>query len=167
MRKGEKVTLWVMGVLVVGVMLKNILMPYSAEKDRSVPYYSTASKDEQQVGIDIIRHESCRTCHSLMTVKNIMNSVPAPILDGLGSLHNEQWFYAYFSAPNPQLILPSRLKAEYSMPSYSYLPDVQRHQLAHYMASLKVKDWYLEDTKKAEHLKLTGEEAPQNETPNE
>ena len=95
-----------------------------------------------------------------MTVKNIMNSVPAPILDGLGSLHTEQWFFEYFSASNPQTILPSRLKPEYQMPSYALLPELQRHQLAHYMASLKVKKWYLEETKKAEQVKLTGEESP-------
>ncbi len=167
MRKGEKVTLWVMGVLVIGVMLKNAFSPYSAEKDRTIPYYNIASKEDQQVGIDIIRNESCRSCHSLMTVKNIMNSVPAPILDGMGSLHTEQWFYEYFSAKNPQAILPSRLKPEYRMPSYAYLPELQRHQLAHYLASLKVQDWYLDETKKAEQLKLTGEEPRHNESPTE
>ena len=160
MRTGEKVTLWVMGVLVVGVMLKNTFLPYTNEKDRTIPYYSDASKLDQQIGIDIVRDQGCRSCHSLMTVKNIMNSVPAPILDGLGSLHTEQWFFEYFSATNPQAILPSRLKPEYRMPSYALLPELQRHQLAHDMASLKVKEWYLEETKKAEQVKLTGEESP-------
>ena len=85
-------------------------------------------------------------------------SVPAPMLDGLGSLRSEEWFYQYFSAANPQAILPSRLKLEFRMPSYAKLPENERRLLASYMASLKVKDWYLEETRKAEYVKLTGKE---------
>jgi len=55
-------------------------------------------------------------------------------------------------------ISPSRLKAEYSMPSYSYLSDADRHTLAQYLASLKVKDWYKQENIKAEYEKLTGKE---------
>jgi hypothetical protein len=44
------------------------------------------------------------------------------------------------------------------MPSYAQLSDNERHLLASYMASLKVKDWYLEETRKAEYEKLTGKE---------
>jgi hypothetical protein len=44
------------------------------------------------------------------------------------------------------------------MPSFSQLPESDRHALAGYMASLKVKDWYLEETRKAEFEKLTGKE---------
>lgn len=43
------------------------------------------------------------------------------------------------------------------MPSYAHLPEQERRQLASYMASLKVKDWYLHETKKAEYEKLTGQ----------
>jgi hypothetical protein len=87
-----------------------------------------------------------------------MKAVPAPILDGMGSLRSEDWLYQYFSAINPQAILPSRLKKEYQMPSYAHLPDSERRLLARYMASLKVQDWYLEETRKAEHEVLTGQE---------
>ena len=44
------------------------------------------------------------------------------------------------------------------MPSYAQLPESERRLLASYMASLKVKDWYLEETRKAEFEKLTGKE---------
>jgi len=91
-------------------------------------------------------------------VRNLIESVPAPMLDGLGSLHSEDWFYQYFSANNPQSIIPSRLKQEYKMPSYAMLPDDDRRLLAKYMASLKVKDWYLDEVKKGEFEKLTGKE---------
>jgi len=51
-----------------------------------------------------------------------------------------------------------RLKLEYRMPSYAQLPENERRLLASYMASLKVQDWYLEETRKAEYVKLTGKE---------
>jgi hypothetical protein len=44
------------------------------------------------------------------------------------------------------------------MPSYAHLHENERRLLAQYLASLKVKDWYLEDTKKAEYEKLTGKD---------
>jgi len=57
--------------------------------------------------------------------------------------------------------LPSRLKPEYRMPSFADLPDGERRVLAKYMASLKVKDWYLDSARAAEYEKLTGKEYPQ------
>lgn len=87
-----------------------------------------------------------------------MQSVPAPALDGLGSLKSEEWFFNYFSAENPQAIVPTRLKAEFKMPSFAYAPEEDRKILSEYMASLKVEDWYLEETKKREYEKLTGKE---------
>ena len=53
--------------------------------------------------------------------------------------------------------MPSRLKPEFRMPSYAALPEERRRLLAKYMDSLKVEDWYLEETKKREYEKLTGE----------
>jgi hypothetical protein len=44
------------------------------------------------------------------------------------------------------------------MPSYANMPEADRRLLANYLASLKVKDWYLEQTKNEEHDKLTGED---------
>jgi hypothetical protein len=81
------------------------------------------------------------------------------MLDGIGSLRAETWIYDYLSASNPQSVLPSRLKKEYQMPSYANLSDEDRHVLSTYLASLKVKDWYLEQTKKSEYEKLTGKES--------
>ena len=110
--------------------------------------------------MDIYHGNGCKECHSLWTLKDMMESVPAPMLDGIGSLRTETWLYEYLSASNPQSIIPSRLKKEYQMPSYAKLPDADRHVLSEYLASLKVKDWYLEQTKKAEYEKLTGKEMP-------
>ena len=50
------------------------------------------------------------------------------------------------------------LKQEYRMPSYAGMPENERHTLASYLASLKVRDWYLEQTRQAEYEKLTGME---------
>jgi hypothetical protein len=89
-------------------------------------------------------------------MKDVMQSVPAPMLDGIGSLRTESWLYDYLSSTNPQSILPSRLKKKYQMPSYASMPEADRKLMANYLASLKVKDWYLEQTKKDEQEKLTG-----------
>jgi mono/diheme cytochrome c family protein len=159
MRTGEKGILLVIAVLVVGGALWSFQRQSEAPpEDREIPFYSTASAELRQAAGAIYRRENCKSCHTLWTVRDIMQSVPAPALDGIGSLHDEQWFFEYFSAGNPQLILPSRLKAEYQMPSYAHLPDDERRTLAAYMASLKVKDWYLDEARKARCRKLTGEE---------
>ena len=149
----------IIAVVVLGLMLRNFWHVESGDEvDKGIPYYTTASADLTRDAMDVYRKQSCKNCHSLWTVRNMMDNVPAPILDGLGSLHSEEWFYQYFSAVDPQSILPSRLKQEFHMPSYAQLPDNERHLLASYMASLKVQDWYLEETRKAEFEKLTGKE---------
>lgn len=48
----------------------------------------------------------------------------------------------------------------YRMPSYAHLSEQERQTLAAYVASLKVQDWYLEETRKAEYEKLTGKPYP-------
>jgi len=108
--------------------------------------------------MDIIRSSNCKSCHSLWTLKDVLQSVPAPMLDGIGALRSEAWIYDYLSAPDPQAVLPSRLKKEYRMPSYAKLSDEERHLLSKYLASLQVKDWYLDQTRKLEYEKLTGME---------
>jgi sulfur-oxidizing protein SoxX len=161
MKRGEKVVLAVIAVIVLSLMGRNlwhIETEKAVDKDKGIPYYSTASKDLTRDAMEVYRKQGCKGCHSLWTIRNMLESVPAPILDGLGSLHSEEWFYQYFSAPDPQAILPSRLKLEYRMPSYAHLPENERHLLASYMASLKVQDWYLEETRKAEYEKLTGKD---------
>ena len=161
MRKGEKWVLGIIGAIVVFAMAKNIWQLNSdTEVDPGIPFYSTASPALSRAGSDTYRSLRCKDCHSLWTVRNMLEFVPAPALDGIGSVRNEAWFYAYFSAQNPQSILPTRLKQEYKMPSYAHLPEPDRRLLAAYMASLKVKDWYLEETKKAEYEKLTGKDYP-------
>lgn len=157
MRGGEK---WVLGIIaalvlyVVGRSLWQMGMP--RQQDPGIPFYSTASAELAREGSDLYRSLSCKDCHTLWTVRNMFESVPAPPLDGIGSLRDEAWFYSYFSAPDPQAILPTRLKKQYRMPSFAHLPEQERRTLAAYMASLKVKDWYLEETRKAEYEKLTG-----------
>ncbi len=161
MKRGEKVVLAVIAVIVLSLMGRNLWHIESdpeADKDKGIPYYSTASKELERDAMDVYHKQNCKGCHSLWTVRNMLESVPAPILDGMGSLHSEEWFFQYFSAANPQTILPSRLKLEFRMPSYAALSEHDRRLLASYMASLKVQDWYLEETRKAEYEKLTGKD---------
>jgi sulfur-oxidizing protein SoxX len=159
MRRGEKMILGLMGIIILALMARNFwTIETEKEPDKGVPYYSTASAELARDAMDVYRNNGCKGCHSLWTVRNMMESVPAPILDGMGSLHDEAWFYQYFSAPDPQAIVPSRLKQEYRMPSYAKLPEKDRRLLAAYMASLKVQDWYLQETRKAEYEKLTGKD---------
>jgi cbb3-type cytochrome oxidase cytochrome c subunit len=158
---GEVLILATIGVVVVGLMVRNVISLRSQrEPDRGIPFYSTAGPTLTRQAGDLYRRENCRQCHSLWTLRSAFESVPAPALDGIGSLRSEEWFYDYFSAPNPQRILPSRLKPEFRMPSFAGLPDTERRALAQYMANLKVKDWYLESTRSAEYEKLTGKAYP-------
>jgi len=161
MRRGETLILATIGVVVAGIMARNAInLHYASRQDPGIPFYSTADSQLAREGGDLYRSNNCRQCHSLWSVKNPFESVPAPALDGIGSLRSEEWFYQYFSAPDPQSILPSRLKAEYRMPSFASLPDGERRTLARYMASLRVKDWYLDGTRAAEYEKLTGKAYP-------
>ena len=158
MRAGEKGILAIIAVIVIGMMgyrAMNLTDP--DKRDPGIPFYSTATPELKHDAGTLYSRLGCSDCHSLWMVRNMMDSVPAPALDGIGSLRDEKWFYDYFSTENPQTILPSRLKPEYRMPSFAHLSDADRHLLAAYMASLKVKPWYLEETKKAEFEKLTGE----------
>ncbi len=161
MKRGEAVILAIIGVAVAGVMVRNaISLRSGAPPDRGIPFYTTASPGLARAAGDLYRSNNCRQCHALWTVKSVFESVPAPALDGIGSLRTEEWFYRYFSSPDPQSILPSRLKPEYRMPSFADLTDGERHTHAQYMASLKVKDWYLDSTRAAEYEKLTGKAYP-------
>jgi sulfur-oxidizing protein SoxX len=161
MRRGEVLILATIGLVVAGIMARNAInLHYADGQDRGIPFYTTADSALAQAGGDLYRDNHCRQCHSLWTMKNPFESVPAPALDGIGSLRSEEWFYQYFSSPDPQSILPSRLKAEYRMPSFATLPQNERRTLAKYMASLKVKDWFLEGARAAEYEKLTGKAYP-------
>ena len=157
MKRGEKAILALIGVfLVVGVIRS--MLHVEGKHDRDIPFYTTATHDLSVKGMAIYNKNGCSVCHSLWTMKDILESVPAPMLDGIGSLRSEAWLYAYLSSPDPQSILPTRLKKKWSMPSYASMPDGDRHLMAQYLASLRVKDWYLEQTKKSEYEKLTGKE---------
>ena len=164
MRKGEKGILVTIGVIVV--VFAGINMYRQAQEkgpDKGIPFYSTASHELQDKGASLTRQLECRQCHTLWGVRNVMQSVPSPSLDGIGSLHDEAWFYNYLSAADPQSIIPSRLKVEYRMPSYASLSDEERHTLAAYLASLKVKDWYMKDVRKSEYEKLSGKDYKSDE----
>jgi cbb3-type cytochrome oxidase cytochrome c subunit len=163
MKRGEKAILAVIVAVVLGLMgrsMWHLKSDQAQQGDQGIPFYSTASELVGRDALALIRDNGCKQCHSLWTVRDVMQAVPAPILDGLGSLRSEEWFFQYFSATNPQAILPSRLKKQYRMPSYAHLSESQRRLLASYMASLKVKDWYLAETRKAEYEKLTGKTYP-------
>ncbi len=157
MKKGERVLLAGIGLLVcAGVIRATVQRPQP--QDREIPFYSTATPALAQHAGDLLRSYDCRQCHSLWTTRDPMQAVPAPMLDGMGALRSEAWLYDYFSAPDPQAILPSRLKPEYRHPSYAAVPEADRRALAQYLASLQVKDWYLDQTRRLEHDKLTGED---------
>lgn len=157
MKKGERIVLAAIGLLVAAGVIRAIWQK-PASRDREIPFYSTAPGDLASAATDLVRQYNCRQCHSLWTMRDPLQAVPAPMLDGIGSLRTEAWLFDYLSAANPQSILPSRLKPEYRMPSYAGLSDAQRRTLARYLASLRVKDWYLEQTRRLEHDKLTGED---------
>jgi hypothetical protein len=156
MKRGEKVILAGIAVAVVGLAGFKFLT--RGEPDRGIPFHTTASDELAQAATAIYQHNGCKDCHALWSERDMLQAVPAPALDGIGSLRDEEWLYRYFSAENPQQILPTRLKKEYRMPSYAKLPEQERRTLARYMASLKVDDWYLEETRKAEYEKLTGKD---------
>lgn len=158
LRTGEKGIYALIAVVVIGFGLYNYieLQKHPVSEDPGIPFYSTANHTMALAATAIIRREGCRKCHTLWAVRDIIQHVPSPSLDGMGSLHTEAWLYDYFSTTNPQSIVPSRLKPKYRMPSYASLPDHERRILAQYVASLKVKPWYLKEVKKKEYEKLTG-----------
>lgn len=163
MRKGEKGILVIMGFTIVLLIAVKAYMHSKDEgEDPGIPYYSTASKEVTNSAAKVMHFVECKKCHSLWGIKDFSQSVPAPSLDGMGMFRTEEWLYNYFSALNPQEILPSRLKPEYRMPSLAHLTDQERKDLAKYIFSLKVEDWYLEETKKARYEKLTGKDYNEN-----
>ncbi len=165
MRKGEKGIVIVMAVSVIILIAVKIYQnSKNVGEDPGIPYYSTADKALTKSAAKVMHFVECKKCHSMWGIKDFSQSVPAPSLDGMGMFRSEEWLYKYFSATNPQEILPSRLKPEYRMPSLAHLTEQERRDLAKYIASLKVEDWYLEETKKARYEKLTGKKYKENET---
>lgn len=163
MRKGEKGIFIAMGVSVaILIGVKAYMHSGDSEPDPGIPYYTNASPELTANAARVMKDGDCKGCHTLWGSKDIvqafMKSVPAPPLDGMGMFRDEAWLYDYFSAENPQSILPSRLKAEYRQPSFASFPEKDRRDLAKYIASLKVEDWYLEETKKRRYEKLTGKD---------
>ena len=157
MRRAEKVIVSIIVVVIVLVGgVKAWLGHFKINDTADVPFYTTASNDLNRHANAIYKQQNCKQCHLLWGSRDLTQSVPAPGLDGIGSLHDEEWFFKYFSAENPQAIIPSRLKKQYQMPSFAQLPETDRRILAQYMASLKVKDEYIEEVRKAEYEKLTG-----------
>lgn len=159
MKKGERSILLGIGAFVVLVMgVKGWMVSQEKEKDPGIPFYTTSTPEFARQASVLYRKYDCRDCHALWGLRNIMQAVPAPSLDGMGSLRSEEWLYKYFSAEDPQSIVPSRLKPRFRMPSFADIPEADRRMLAKYISSLKVEDWYLEETKKTAFEKLTGEE---------
>jgi L-cysteine S-thiosulfotransferase len=158
-KRGEKYILVTIVLVVLVLGARNLItIENQSQPDPGIPFYTTASPQLMDHASAIYKEAGCKSCHSLWTVRNVMESVPAPALDGIGSIRSEEWLYQYLSSPNPQSILPSRLKTEFQMPSYAYLTDADRRTLAQYLASLQVKGWYKQENIKAEYEKLTGKE---------
>ena len=159
MRKGEKgILLVILVFLIAFTVINSYRKAQDTTPDEGIPFYSTASDEVQKKASELVRMLKCRDCHTLWGVRNAMQSVPSPALDGIGSLRDEKWLFEYLSAEDPKQIMPSRLKAEYQMPSFAYLSVQERQLLAGFLASLKVEDWYLEEVKKLEYEKLTGKD---------
>ena len=159
MKKGEKgILIGITAFVLVAMVVKGWMVSQEKEKDPGIPFYSTASPELAAKASVLYRKYKCRDCHALWGSRNIMQAVPAPPLDGMGSLRDEKWLYNYFSAEDPQSIIPSRLKLRFRMPSFAGIPEEDRRMLASYIGSLKVEDWYLEETKKTAYEKLTGKE---------
>lgn len=160
MRKGEK------GILLAILVITGAFMAYKTwqisnteGEDPGIPFYNDAPAEVASRASALYHKYKCRECHILWSTREPMAAaVPAPSLDGIGAVRDEKWLYAYFSAEDPQSILPSRLKKKYQMPSFAFLPEADRRTLAAYFAAMKVEDWYLEEVKKAEYEKLTGKE---------
>jgi len=141
----------------VFAVVQSMLHPAAPDvSERGLPFYSDSSASLSRSGAILYKRLQCRNCHKIWAVKNLYETVPAPSLDGIGSLRTEEWLYQYFSSADPQSMLPSRLKEKFQMPSFATLSEQDRRVLAAYFSSLKVRDWYLEDTRKAEQKKLTG-----------
>ena len=155
MRKGEKLIIGLM-VASVAILVVVKILKHEEGVDPGIPFYSTASPELSSAASQLMRDNRCKECHSLWATKDMTIAVPAPALDGMGMFRDEEWLYNYFSAKVPQDMLSTRLKPQYRMPSYAHLSDSERRNLAAYMASLKVEDWYLEETNKARQEKLTG-----------
>ena len=148
--------LLLVAVFVFGVV-QSIVDPSGPDtSERGLPYYTTADAALARSGAALYKRLQCRSCHKIWSVKNLYETVPAPSLDGIGSLRTEEWLYRYFSSDNPQSMLPTRLKPAFKMPSYAKLSEQDRRLLSVYFASLKVRGWYLDETRKAEQKKLTG-----------
>jgi hypothetical protein len=162
MKKGEKgILLGLLIFSIVAMAVKGWMTSQNSEEDPGIPFYSTASEELATKASVLYRKYNCRDCHALWGLRSIMQAVPAPSLDGMGSLRDEEWLYNYFSSEDPQSIVPSRLKMKYRMPSFAQIPEADRRMLAKYISSLKVEDWYLEETKKSAYEKLTGKEYQQ------
>lgn len=159
MRKGEKGIFIAMGISVLILIgVKIYQNSKHTEPDAGIPYFTTASKSLTASAARIMKEGNCKSCHSLWGTRELTQAVPAPPLDGMGYFRDEEWLFNYFSAENPQDILETRLKPEYRMPSFAKLPEQDRRDLAKYIASLQVEDWYLEETKKRRYEKLTGKD---------
>ena len=165
MRKGEKI---IFGAMIASVAILAVVKMNNHSKDEGedpgIPFYSTATSEVEKSAAKTMHLFTCKKCHSLWGVRDFTQSVPAPSLDVMGMFRSEEWLYEYFSAVNPQEILPSRLKEEYRMPSLSSATEQERRDLAKYIFSLKVEDWYLEETTKARYEKLTGKEYKKDES---
>ncbi len=157
MRTGEKgiaVAMILSVVIVAGLKFGN--KEDVAEEEMDIPFVSDASPELANKAGNILRTLHCRECHFIWGTRDLNQAVPAPAIDGVGEFRDEAWLFNYLSQEVPQDILPSRLKPKYRMPSYAHLSVDERQTLAKYLATLKVKGWYLKDATKKRYEKITG-----------
>src|SRR3569833_3896912 len=109
LRAGEKGILIFIAILVIGMMGYQAMRGIVGEKDPGIPFYTTATPELKHQAESLYIRLGCSECHALWMVRSMMESVPATALDGIGSLRDEQWFYAYFFAELLQSVLLSWL----------------------------------------------------------
>ena len=99
MRKGEKgIIAVILAVSAIVMLVQGWNISQEKEKDPGIPFYSTSPKELASRASELYRRYDCRDCHSLWGIRNILQAVPAPSLDGIGSWRDEKWLFDYFSA---------------------------------------------------------------------
>ena len=79
MKRGEKIVFGLIALVVVATITRNIItLETQSKPDPGIPFYSTANAELAQAGALLYRNQQCRQCHSLWSVRNMMEAVPAP-----------------------------------------------------------------------------------------
>jgi len=75
MKKGEKGILVVMGLaIVITAVVKGYGVSTQKEKDKGIPYYTTASQELSKKARSLFAKYQCHDCHSLWTKRSMRPS---------------------------------------------------------------------------------------------